>query len=453
MRQLVSLFSLLAMALVAQPSAAAGGPHSYQRKIPRTLAAFPTCGDLNDGDLVIVTDASSDADCDAIPEANPLNWVSALCVCDGGARRAVYTAPDLSAYVPVTKAGPQSITATGADNDITLSAADDVHLAPAGEVTLKGGSLSPSRTVRVDQGATANGTTVFNSVKAAADYVATQSPSTSARWKILVDGGVTYTEDPFTIPAWTDLTCTWGGFIYSGLETGGTVIKNTAGTALSGAFVAMGDGAALRGCIIRAQGDSTGVRAAVDCLGGCDLDHVGVSTDETGASTQANVGIRAVSGGGKVATLYYVVVTQTSTNTNAVSIQIGAGNAMQFSNGIVGSGGAMGIGVQALSDSPYYNWMHNVRVGSAYGGSGPTTAISVEGTGAFHVSDVEYETSSGTINNLNRTPQARAYAALPPCDATTLGMLAIDTSNSNELCGCSGAGPAWAPTDGAGTCD
>ena len=41
-------------------------------------------------------------------------------------------------------------------------------------------------------------------------------------------------------------------------------------------------------------------------------------------------------------------------------------------------------------------------------------------------------------------------AALPTCDANSDGVIAYD-KDEHEFCGCNGT--AWAPLDGAGTCD
>lgn len=68
-----------------------------------------------------------------------------------------------------------------------------------------------TKTVVVDKGGLGDYTTI----KDACDYVATQSPSTSNRWQILVMNGK-YLESPFTVPTFTTVNgfipTTWGNF-------------------------------------------------------------------------------------------------------------------------------------------------------------------------------------------------------------------------------------------------
>lgn len=156
MKRLTALFALLALIALSPPLAAAGGPHGYQKRIAKTLAAFPSCGTLNEGELVVVIDASSNSDCDAEPEEDRELWMPAVCVCHGGVRHAIFTVADLSAYVPVTKNGQQTITATGTGNGIDLTAADKVTAAAPGGFEISGpvlvglGSEDDSKILGVD---------------------------------------------------------------------------------------------------------------------------------------------------------------------------------------------------------------------------------------------------------------------------------------------------------------
>lgn len=64
-----------------------------------------------------------------------------------------------------------------------------------------GGGFDPGKTVIV---AKSGGD--YTSIKAACDYVATQSPSASDAWAVIVYPGI-YTEDPITVPAYCNLFC------------------------------------------------------------------------------------------------------------------------------------------------------------------------------------------------------------------------------------------------------
>jgi hypothetical protein len=91
----IALAALLASAVGAQPS-------KRQRSIGHYLAANSGCGTLNEDDVFEILDATDEYDCDPTGEANLVDWVTALCICDAGTARAITPPVDLSAYA----AGP-----------------------------------------------------------------------------------------------------------------------------------------------------------------------------------------------------------------------------------------------------------------------------------------------------------------------------------------------------------
>lgn len=93
----------------------------------RTFSQLGTCS--KDGEIKIITDAASAGTCAGGGTS------LAACWCDLGTASWISTplpAAALGSYVPVTKAGQQTITATGVDNDITLTAPDTIVLSIAG---------------------------------------------------------------------------------------------------------------------------------------------------------------------------------------------------------------------------------------------------------------------------------------------------------------------------------
>jgi hypothetical protein len=83
-------------------------------------------------------------------------------VCDGTTYRAINAtaeAADLGDYVLVTKAGQQSVTASGAGNDVALVAADDVLLTPTDALTVAAGGAASIVTTAGAVTITAGGTT------------------------------------------------------------------------------------------------------------------------------------------------------------------------------------------------------------------------------------------------------------------------------------------------------
>lgn len=128
MKKLITAFAILALTL------STGAFAQVKRTVAKLPTAACTAGNI-ENNLFIVTDGDDASDC-----TSGGGTAAALCICDGGVFVPVSSviAGDLSAYVPVTKAGQQSITATGAGNDITLTAADDVVLAPTGDLSVTG---------------------------------------------------------------------------------------------------------------------------------------------------------------------------------------------------------------------------------------------------------------------------------------------------------------------------
>jgi len=105
-----------------------------------------------------------------------------------------------------------------------------------------------TRTLVVDSGGKGD----YTSVKAACDYVATQSPSTAARWTILITPG-NYSESPFTIPTYTTL---WGLGVQPTNSITWTVKITASANLTSGAFITMALYAAIEGCYIEATADA-----------------------------------------------------------------------------------------------------------------------------------------------------------------------------------------------------
>lgn len=123
------IIALALAALALSPHLARGQSLLIPEQILRIKAANLVCNAANDGKLYRAFDQSAADDCDTTGGGT----VSALCLCDNlSFVPLVTTATDLAAYVPVTKAGQQALTATGAGNDIKLTAADTIVLSIAG---------------------------------------------------------------------------------------------------------------------------------------------------------------------------------------------------------------------------------------------------------------------------------------------------------------------------------
>lgn len=121
MKKLITAFAILALTL------STGAFAQVKRTVAKLPTAACTAGNI-ENNLFIVTDGDDASDC-----TSGGGTAAALCICDGGVFVPVSSviAGDLSDYVPVTKAGQQSITATGAGNDITFTAPDTIVFAIA----------------------------------------------------------------------------------------------------------------------------------------------------------------------------------------------------------------------------------------------------------------------------------------------------------------------------------
>jgi hypothetical protein len=120
MRKICAIPALLLLALLPESPAVA-----QFVGIPTTVTQLPTCTSGRNGRIWIVRDGQSMVDC-SVGGASP--GTIAVCVCSNltFVPLAAATVEDLSAsYVPITKAGQQTLTASGAGNDFTGTVADD----------------------------------------------------------------------------------------------------------------------------------------------------------------------------------------------------------------------------------------------------------------------------------------------------------------------------------------
>lgn len=123
------LVCLFVAVLCTTAGAFAQAAVSSQSQILHVLAANAACGATGgpgDNALKVIVDASTTYDCDTTGGGT----TSAVCICDSGVLRGAVI-EDIESYVLITLADQQSISATGAGNDVTLNAADDVILLPA----------------------------------------------------------------------------------------------------------------------------------------------------------------------------------------------------------------------------------------------------------------------------------------------------------------------------------
>lgn len=141
-------FVLILAALAALPAVA--------QLIGRTatVTTLPACNGTKQ--MALVTDATNATTLGAGGGSASV-WVS--CATGSWAIEEVAAVSDLTGYVLDTEAAQVAIEASGAGNDITLTAADDVILVPADALTLTAGGAAAITTTAGAIGLTAGGTT------------------------------------------------------------------------------------------------------------------------------------------------------------------------------------------------------------------------------------------------------------------------------------------------------
>lgn len=131
------------------------------------VAQLPTCSASYFGAIATVTDGNGATDC-----TTGLSTTDVACECNGSAWVARYTGTaDLSGYVLKTAAAQQSVTASGAGNDVSLVAADDVILTPADDLTVTAANDANLSTTAGNIGITAGGTTQDITLTAVDDVI------------------------------------------------------------------------------------------------------------------------------------------------------------------------------------------------------------------------------------------------------------------------------------------
>lgn len=171
------IVALAIAALALSPHLARGQSLLIPEQILRIKAANLVCNANTEGKMYRVVDASSLGDCDTTGGGT----VSALCLCDNLSFVPIAVDTDLAAsYVPVTKNGQQSVSATGAGNDVTVNAADDVILVPTDALTVTPGGAAAITTTAGAITLTAGGTTQDISLVSVDDVILTPTGSLTA---------------------------------------------------------------------------------------------------------------------------------------------------------------------------------------------------------------------------------------------------------------------------------
>lgn len=149
-RFVIGLIAVAALVLAGVVPVEAQIPFRTMTQLAGDLSTACAAGNIT-YQLVIVTDAASSTDCST---GSGDGTTPSVCWCIDGAFAALSaaTSADLSGYVLITKAGQQAITATGAGNDITLTAADDVILASTDALTITAasGTVAATTTFAID---------------------------------------------------------------------------------------------------------------------------------------------------------------------------------------------------------------------------------------------------------------------------------------------------------------
>lgn len=297
----------LALALLATPLLAQSA--LIPEQILRIKATSLVCNANTEGKMYRVVDASSLGDCDTTGGGT----VSALCLCDNLSFVPIAVDTDLAAsYVLVTKAGQQSVTASGAGNDVSLVAADDVILTPADAFTVSATGAASITAGAASKVETSAGAVTIDSVGGADEVVVDGTAVTGDITLTAIDDLIFAAGDDWT-GAPTGLINFTPGESFAVTTTAGAITLTAGGTTQDVSLVSVDD-------VLLSPTDDLTVAAADIALGATTtiaLDAAG-STDELGiaensVSISAGIAFRIVGGtappaacaAGTKGTMYY----------------------------------------------------------------------------------------------------------------------------------------------------
>ncbi len=287
----------------------------------------------------------------------------------------------------------------------------------------------PARTVTVCSSGCA-----YKTLKVAADYVATQSPTQAAQWVINVYENTTETAST-TIPEFVHVNCSPSGNIYA---FGGGVklaYANNTGTAITLR-------GSMSGCQIHWQASPVGAVTIIlaDGTGTAGygdesaLDHVGIhALALSGAAAITLVEVPA----SRVFFGYYVELTPMTTNTASAALRT-AGTALLNNFGINDGGTTRNFPAVLATAVANYTVLKNGTIGKTYGASGFTADIRNDGTAPVHVYQTNYRVlaGSGPITTGNDRDHSPVETANPSTCAP--GEVWVNSTTS-AICFCTAA--------------
>ncbi|MBL0320493.1 MAG: hypothetical protein IPP74_14555 [Alphaproteobacteria bacterium] len=247
-----------------------------------------------------------------------------------------------------------------------------------GKATFEDGMFTPwTRTLIVDQGGHGDYTTV----KGAVDYVATQTPTSTTPWQILVMSGK-YAENPFSIPAYVTVSgfvpTTWGNF--------DTVVIDFTSTITSGIGITMVNNSDLGNLVVKFDGFTATQTGNLTLISGANK-VTGVFVQCYGFSAYNLIGLSA-----SVSSAYI-------TNCTLEVDNFGAGGARAISSASANANFNNNLIKTYVAD----HWGFECTAGTSniYGSvfSGPSSILRTAGT--LNVSGTSYTATSGTITFTN----------------------------------------------------
>ncbi len=234
-----------------------------------------------------------------------------------------------------------------------------------------------TRTLIVDQGGLGDYTTI----KDACDYVATQTPTSTTPWQILVMSGK-YAESPFSIPAYATVSgfvpTTWGNF--------DTVVIDFTSTITSGIGITMVNNSDLGNLVVKFDGFTTAMTGDITLISGANK-VTGVFVQAYGLSAYNLIGMSA-----SVSSAYVTGCTLEVDN-------FGAGGARAISSASANANFNNNLIKTYVAD----HWGFECTAGTSniYGSvfSGPSSILRTAGT--LNISGTSYTATSGTITFTN----------------------------------------------------
>lgn len=293
-----------------------------------------------------------------------------------------------------------------------------------------------TRTIRVDAGLTANGTTIFSTVEAATAYVATQTRSDAARWVINLEPGPDYSVDvaPLVVPSYTSIQ---GNIPQSILPFSGQA-RIISPAVSSGTFIQLNTASALVNVSVRFSGTLSAAARVVEIAGsGAAMINCTIENNAS-AATQALTLVETVSGTTTSFYAYYSYWASIVSATNLTYFKHQNAGTVYLSDILARSS----TGAAAIVHNTSTGTISVIRsaLGPFYSTNSDPNTCSLKNDSTGKIEPVQtsfWGPLCGTIDDWHAITRIRTFVDTPfaTCSPTP-SEIALDIGTTKRLCAC-----------------